>query len=49
MNPTAANNHKGNSFRGLNNNGNALASGTYFYIIEIPGQKDITGYIALKQ
>lgn len=39
----------GNAFRGLNNNGAALPSGTYFYAIEIPGQKIITGYLTLKQ
>jgi gliding motility-associated-like protein len=39
----------GNTFKGLNDNGNALASGTYFYVIEIPGEKDITGYLTLKQ
>jgi hypothetical protein len=40
-------------FTGQNNNGNDLASGTYFYKIEytIGGepQKPITGYLALKQ
>ncbi len=39
----------GEAFRGLNDDGKALASGTYFYIIEIPGEKDITGYLTLKQ
>lgn len=43
------NNPAGNAFRGLNDKGNALASGTYFYIIEIPGEKDLTGYLILKQ
>jgi gliding motility-associated-like protein len=43
------NNGTGNAFRGLNDNGKALASGTYFYLIEIPGKKDITGYLTLKQ
>lgn len=39
---------RGNSFKGLNNNGNVLASGTYFYKIET-GKKVITGYLTLKQ
>ena len=39
----------GNAFRGLNNNGSALPSGTYFYTIEIPGRQMITGYLSLKQ
>lgn len=43
------NNPGGNAFRGLNDNGKALASGTYFYLIEVPGKKDITGYLTLKQ
>lgn len=43
------NNPSGNAFQGLNDNGNALASGTYFYVIEIPGEKDVTGYLTLKQ
>jgi len=37
------------AFRGENNNGTALPSGTYFYTIEIPGEKMITGYLTLKQ
>lgn len=38
-----------NVFKGLNNNGTALSSGTYFYTIEVPGKEMITGYITLKQ
>jgi gliding motility-associated-like protein len=37
-------------FEGLNDNGKALPSGTYFYKIELPnGEKSITGYLSLKQ
>jgi gliding motility-associated-like protein len=39
----------GNAFQGLNQNGNALPSGVYFYTIEIPGRKQMTGYLTLKQ
>ena len=45
----------GKRFEGLNNNGKALPSGTYFYKIEIPdgsnlnGPELLTGYISLKQ
>ncbi|MGC1242044.1 MAG: FG-GAP-like repeat-containing protein [Chryseosolibacter sp.] len=38
-----------NAFRGLNNNGNALPSGTYYYTIEVPDQKMVAGYLTLKQ
>lgn len=38
-----------NAFMGLNNNGSALPSGTYFYTIDIPDQKMISGYLTLKQ
>ncbi|HEY9488623.1 MAG TPA: gliding motility-associated C-terminal domain-containing protein, partial [Chryseosolibacter sp.] len=38
-----------NAFQGLNNNGNSLPSGTYFYTIEIPGRQAVTGYLTLKQ
>lgn len=43
------NNPGGNVFRGLSDGGNALPSGTYFYTIDMPGQKTITGYLTLKQ
>ena len=39
----------GNAFMGVNNQGNALPSGTYFYTIEQPGKRIITGYLTLKQ
>lgn len=39
----------GNAFKGSNNSGAALSSGTYYYTIEIPGQKLISGYLTLKQ
>ena len=38
-----------NAFKGFNNNGNSLPSGTYFYTIQIPGKEMITGYLTLKQ
>ena len=42
--------HYDNStFKGMSNNGNSLPSGTYFYTIEVPGEKIITGYLTLKQ
>jgi gliding motility-associated-like protein/uncharacterized delta-60 repeat protein len=36
-------------FVGLNNNGNELPSGTYFYKIEFSGKADKTGYLSLKR
>lgn len=39
----------GNVFQGLSQNGNALPSGVYYYTIEVPGKKQITGYLTLKQ
>lgn len=37
-------------FRGYNNNGNELASGTYYYRIEAPElSKPITGYLTIKR
>lgn len=39
----------GNAFQGLNQNGNALPSGVYYYTIEIPGNELISGYLTLKQ
>lgn len=43
------NDQPGKRFEGLNNDGNELASGTYFYKIEIPNQKELTGYLVLKR
>ncbi|MEQ1588557.1 MAG: gliding motility-associated C-terminal domain-containing protein, partial [Cyclobacteriaceae bacterium] len=43
-------NNTTNVFRGLNNNGNELPSGTYFYKIEFNGgRKSETGYLSLKR
>lgn len=39
----------GNAFKGNGKNGNPLPTGTYFYTIEIPGKKMISGYLTLKQ
>jgi hypothetical protein len=43
----------GKRFEGSNNDGKPLASGTYFYEIQLPenvgGRKVIRGYIVLKQ
>ena len=39
----------GNSFRGTNNDGKTLPSGTYFYKIEVPGKKTESGYLTVKQ
>ncbi|MFZ5973619.1 MAG: FG-GAP-like repeat-containing protein [Bacteroidota bacterium] len=36
-------------FEGLNDNGNELASGTYFYKIETPQGRTLTGYLTLKR
>jgi len=36
-------------FRGLNDNGNELPSGTYFYKIEFENRDTITGYLTLKR
>jgi gliding motility-associated-like protein len=36
-------------FVGLNNSGNELPSGTYFYKIEFSGKTDKTGYLSLKR
>ncbi len=42
--------NKANTFKGLNNNGNELPSGTYFYKIEFDnGDESITGYLVLKR
>lgn len=42
--------NKTNAFKGLNNNGNELPSGTYFYQIEFDnGDKPISGYLVLKR
>ncbi len=37
------------AFKGNGKNGNPLPTGTYFYTIEIPGKKMISGYLTLKQ
>jgi len=43
-------NNTTNVFRGLNDNGNALPSGTYFYKIQFnSGRKSETGYLTLKK
>lgn len=43
-------NNTTNIFRGLNNNGNELPSGTYYYKIEFEsGRKSETGYLTLKR
>ncbi len=43
-------NNTTNIFRGLNNNGNELTSGTYFYKIEFAnGRKNEHGYLTLKK
>jgi gliding motility-associated-like protein len=39
----------GNSFKGNGKSGNPLASGTYYYTIEVPGEKMVSGYLTLKQ
>ena len=39
----------GNTFKGNGKSGNPLASGTYYYTIEVPGQKMVSGYLTLKQ
>jgi gliding motility-associated-like protein len=36
-------------FKGLNQNGNELPSGTYFYKIEFENRSTVTGYLALKR
>jgi uncharacterized delta-60 repeat protein/gliding motility-associated-like protein len=36
-------------FRGLNNNGNEIPSGTYFYKIEFPARREMTGYLSLRR
>jgi gliding motility-associated-like protein len=43
------NDQPGHRFEGVNMNGNELTSGTYFYKIEIPNQKELTGYLVLKR
>lgn len=43
-------NNTSNVFRGLNNNGNELPSGTYFYKIEFNSGRPVkTGYLSLKR
>lgn len=42
-------NYENASFKGENNSGSPLPSGTYFYTIEIPGKQLISGYLVLKQ
>lgn len=43
-------NNTTNVFRGLNDNGNELPSGTYFYKIEFAGGREsMTGYLSLKR
>lgn len=39
----------GNVFRGQNDQGNDLPSGTYFYTIQAQGKKEVTGYLTIKQ
>ncbi len=43
-------NNKTNVFTGLNNNGNEIPTGTYFYRVEfVSGRKALTGYLSLKR
>jgi gliding motility-associated-like protein len=42
-------NNTTNVFRGLNNNGNELPAGTYFYKIEFENRDTITGYLSIKR
>jgi len=42
-------NNQDRVFRGLNNNGNELPSGTYFYRIEFENRSPLTGYLVLKR
>jgi gliding motility-associated-like protein len=39
----------GNTFKGDGKGGSPLASGTYYYTIEVPGKKAVSGYLTLKQ
>lgn len=47
--PDYDNTNRNRRFEGLNSNGNELTSGTYFYKIETPQGKSLTGYLTLKR
>lgn len=47
--PDYDNTNRNKRFEGLNSNGNELTSGTYFYKIETPQGKSLTGYLTLKR